>query len=173
MMGRIARASLPALLLFAAAAAHAQRSDVPLPPRLDRPPPTAPRESGRDPPTPVIVTEPIAPRSARAREPLTAFAFGRPPNAAQLAALPPALEETPSDTPDEIVVIGGGWRLPDLGSDWRDQQDERRLLGKSVLPLYDPEHPVTFPNTFVLNAEQQRVGYIELFRFKVGKKPKD
>ncbi|HET7134193.1 MAG TPA: hypothetical protein VFJ95_18175, partial [Gammaproteobacteria bacterium] len=63
--------------------------------------------------------------------------------------------------------------LPDLGSDWRDQQDEQRRLGKSILPLYDPEHPVTFPNTFVLNAEQQRVGYIELFRFKVGKKPKD
>jgi hypothetical protein len=172
-MGRIARASLSALLLLAAAAAHAQRSDVPLPPRLDRPVPTAPRDADRAGPTPVIVTEPIAPRSARAREPLTAFAFGRPPNAARLAALPPALEETPSDTPDEIVVIGGGWRLPDLGSDWRDQQDERRLLGKSVLPLYDPEHPVTFPNTFVLNAEQQRVGYIELFRFKVGKKPKD
>jgi hypothetical protein len=95
------------------------------------------------------------------------------PDLDALAALPPALEETPSDTPDEIVVIGGGWRLPDLGSDWRDQQDERRRLGKSILPLYDPEHPVTFPNTFVLNTEQQRVGYIELFRFKVGKKPKD
>ncbi|HZF29206.1 MAG TPA: hypothetical protein VE907_08825 [Gammaproteobacteria bacterium] len=172
-MGRIARGIAPALLLLAAGAALGQPSDVPLPPRIDRPPAKAPPSAGRDAPTPIIVTEPIAPRSARAREPLTAFSFGRPPNAARLAPLPPAIAEAHSDAPDEIVVIGGR-RLPDLGSEWRDQGgDERRRLGKTILPVYDPEHPVTFPNTWVLNQEQQRVGYIELFRFKFGKKAKD
>jgi hypothetical protein len=167
------RVAIPALLLIATSAAQAQPSDVPLPPRLDRPPAAAPRSAEPQPPTPIIVTEPIAPRSARARDPLTAFSLGRPPNAARLAPLPAAVAETPADSPDEIVVIGAGVRLPDLGSDWRDQQDERRRLGKTILPIYDPEHPVTFPNTFVLNTEQQRVGYIELFRFKFGKKPKE
>jgi hypothetical protein len=166
------RAIAAAVLLLGAATAHAQRvGDVPLPPRLDQPPKAPPPSAARDTPTPIIITEPIAPRSARAREPLTAFSFGRPPNAAQRAPLPAALEETKGDKPDEIVVIGAGWRLPDLGSDFVDQEQESRRLGKSILPLYDPEHPVTFPNTFVLNAEQNRVGYIELFKFKFGKQP--
>ncbi|HEX5046582.1 MAG TPA: hypothetical protein VFX89_05630 [Gammaproteobacteria bacterium] len=171
---KIAKALAAAFLLLAAVAAQAQRpSDVPLPPRIDQPPNKPPPSAGRDTPTPVIITEPIAPRSARAREPLTAFAFGRPPNAAQLAPLPAALEETKGDAPDEIVVIGGGWRLPDLGSAAAEEEKESRRLGKTILPLYDPENPVTFPNTFVLNAEQNRVGYIELFKLKFGKKPKE
>ena len=58
---RTCRMQLAALLLLlAAAAAQAQRSgDVPLPPRIDRPPPAAP-SAGRDAPTPIIVTDPIA-----------------------------------------------------------------------------------------------------------------
>ncbi len=134
------------------AVAHAQLRDVPPPPRLDR-------------------AEERAAPAAQAQSPPEA-AFGerlrnaRPPNAARLAPLP----EERVETIDEVVVIGSGWRLPDLGSDWRAQQEAetRRALGTTILPLYDPEKAPTFNNTYLLNREMQRVGYIELFRFRFG-----
>ena len=61
----------------------------------------------------------------------------RPPNAARLAPLP----EQRNDEPEEIVVIGQGWRLPDLGSEWRARQKEAARGDRFVvtaLPLYDP-----------------------------------
>lgn len=93
----------------------------------------------------------------------------RPPTAARLAPLP----EQRRDAPDEIIVTGQGWRLPDLGSRWRaeQQQDEReRRLHAVLLPLYDPNRPPMHADGFWLNREAQRHGYIELFRFRFGRK---
>jgi hypothetical protein len=97
----------------------------------------------------------------------------RPPNAARLAPLP---EErlTPSGV-EEIIVLGGNWRLPDLGSRWRARQEAAEEAGVrhvTLLPLYDPERPTTFNNTFLLNREVERIGYIDLFRLRFGKREK-
>jgi hypothetical protein len=92
----------------------------------------------------------------------------RPPTAARLAPLP----EQRRDVPDEIVVTGQGWRLPDLGSGWRAEQraNERdRRLHAVLLPLYDPNRPPLRAEGFWLNREAQRQGYIELFRFRFGR----
>lgn len=95
----------------------------------------------------------------------------RPPTATRLAPLP----EERRDVPDEIVVTGQGWRLPDLGSRWRAQQEaaeRERRLHAVFLPLYDPNRPPQHTDWFWLNRETQRHGVIELFRFRFGG-PKD
>ena len=70
----------------------------------------------------------------------------RPPNAARLAPLPEDRNE-----PEEIIVIGQGWRLPDLGSEWRARQKEAESSGRftaTVLPLYDPIEPPLHSDAF-------------------------
>lgn len=146
------RCSYACAFALLGSAAHAQFRDVPPPPRLDR------------------AEEPAAPNAEQPASPDPSFSErlrnARPPNAARLAPLP----EDRGETTDEVVVIGSGWRLPDLGSDWRAQQEAetRRALGSTIVPLYDPEKAPTFNNTYLLNREMQRVGYIELFRFRFG-----
>ncbi len=96
----------------------------------------------------------------------------RPPTATRLAPLP----EQRRDTPDEIIVVGQGWRLPDLGSGWRAEQraNERdRRLHAVLLPLYDPNRPPLRSEGFWLNREAQRQGYIELFRFRFGRQKEE
>ena len=146
-----------ALLALAAAPALAQDDAILRPPRLDRTPE----------PSPPTITQPEPPRtgaSARAVE----RRGGRPPNAARLAPLP---EQRPNP-PDEIVVVGQGWRLPDLGSAWRARQaEDAGKAGVTFLPLYDPAKPQQqWSNPFLLNREATRVGYIELFRGRFGRK---
>lgn len=95
----------------------------------------------------------------------------RPPNAARLAPLP----EERNDEPEEIIVIGQGWRLPDLGSEWRARQKETANEGRfsaTVLPLYDPAQPPLHTEAF-MSREQRRHGYIELFRLRFGRRSKD
>jgi hypothetical protein len=93
----------------------------------------------------------------------------RPPNAARLAPLP----EERRDAPDEIIVIGQGWRLPDLGSEWRERQKEAaKDVGRfsaTALPLYDPAEPPVHGEVFS-SPEQRRHGYIELFRLRFGRR---
>jgi hypothetical protein len=139
-------ASLPALVV-------AQNNSVPLPPRIERraeaPPASAPAISTLAPP-------PISGST-------------RPPNAATLAPLP----EERADRPDEIIVIGQGWRLPDLGSDWRKKQEEAEDTGRfhtTWMPLYDPTRPPQRSEPLLAPAEWQRHGYIELFRLRFGKR---
>jgi hypothetical protein len=133
-------------LLVANAAAVAQNDDVPLPPRVDAP---APRPA------------PAPPSSIRA------------PDRARLAPLPQ--ERRPAT--DEIVVIAGSqWRLPDLGSAWRAESEEERSAARiqtTLLPLYDPENPTTRNDTFLLNREVERIGYIELFRVRFGRRSRN
>jgi hypothetical protein len=97
----------------------------------------------------------------------------RPPNAARLAPLPE--ERKTGDEPEEIVVIGQAWRLPDLGSEWRERQKEAQREGRftaTALPLYDPAEPPLHSDVF-MSDEQRRHGYIELFRLRFGRRSAD
>ena len=151
-------------VLYAAAAALAwplAAQDAPRAPRIIGAP--APATT----PTPTTSTEPLA---DAASVPLVRLAR-RPPNAARLAPLP----EQRSDEPEEIVVIGQGWRLPDLGSEWRARQKEAASGDRFVataLPLYDPEKPPLRSDAFT-SREQRRHGYIELFRLRFGRRSRD
>ena len=90
----------------------------------------------------------------------------------------PALARLPEDrreTLEEIVVIGEDqWRLPDLGSTWRRKAEEEELEGRldvAFLPLYDAETTARNPDLFQINKEEQRIGFIELFRIRFGSRP--
>ena len=138
-------------------------------------------QSGNAPRAPRIIgtpTQPPAAPVAQSPEPVSApldlptptLVLGvRPPNAARLAPLP----EERGDTPDEIIVIGQGWRLPDLGSEWRERQKAaERDVGRfsaTALPLYDPAEPPVHGEVFS-SPEQRRHGYIELFRLRFGRR---
>ena len=147
-------AALPATLF-------AQNDAVPLPPRIERRAEAAPATPTASP----LIPAPTS--SGRTPPPISGSL--RPPNAATLAPLP----EDRADKPDEIIVIGQGWRLPDLGSDWRKKQDEAEDSSSShvtFIPLYDPDHPPQRSEPLLAPAEWQRHGYIELFRMRFGKR---
>jgi hypothetical protein len=152
------RIALIACALVAIGPAAAQRDDVPLPPRLDRDP--APAAAAPQQPT----ASPLPPEIAGALA-----TANRPPNSATLAPLP----EERTDAPDEIIVIGRGWRLPDLGSAWRAKQQEKDGIGRfsaTFLPFYDPDDPPPRLESPLLAPEARRVGYIELFRLRFGRR---
>jgi hypothetical protein len=142
-------------LALLGATAHGQFRDVPPPPRLE----------GAETDVQAPPAEPPPPLEAEPTPFLERLRTARPPNAARLAPLP----EERGDRPDEVIVIGSGWRLPDLGSDWRAEQaaENPPALGTTILPLYDPEAPTNI-DTELLNREMTRIGYIELFRFRFG-----
>jgi hypothetical protein len=98
----------------------------------------------------------------------------RPPNAARLAPLP---EERANEDIEEIIITGQGWRLPDLGSEWRARQQEAARASRfsaTVLPLYDPTRPPLRSEALLrLNPEQRRHGVIELFRLRFGRRSRD
>jgi hypothetical protein len=145
-------AALPGTLL-------AQNDAVPLPPRIERRAEAAPAPGA---PAPAPAT------ASSGRMPPPILGSPRPPNAATLAPLP----EDRADKPDEIIVIGQGWRLPDLGSDWRKKQEEAEDSGRfhvTFMPLYDPNRPPQRSEPLLAPAEWQRHGYIELFRMRFGK----
>jgi hypothetical protein len=134
-------------------------------------PPRAPRIIGIPSPAAPVPAAPTAePQPLDAPVP-TFGAARRPPNAARLAPLP----EARGDTPEEIVVIGQGWRLPDLGSEWRERQKEAASSGRfsaTALPLYDPSDP-PLRDTALKTLEERRHGYIELFRLRFGRRSRD
>ena len=113
----------------------------------------------------------VAPAELRVSLPAV-DAARRPPNAARLAPLP----EDRDDGTEEIIVIGQGWRLPDLGSEWRARQKETAKEGRfsaTVLPLYDPVEPPLHSDAFTTSAEERRHGYIEVFRLRFGRRSSD
>jgi hypothetical protein len=133
-------------------------------------PPRAPRILEPAPPRSPPPAASVPPQELRVELPSTAAR--RPPNAARLAPLP----EERSDAPEEIVVIGQGWRLPDLGSEWRERQKETANEGRfsaTALPLYDPNEPPLHTDAFTTDPEQRRHGYIELFRLRFGRRSSD
>jgi len=160
-------AAAGAALLCGASGALAQSNDVPPPPRLDRAPlvlTITPKDlEGVQP----------APNKLSASQLVAAEAPARPPNAASLAPPP----EGRSEPIEEIVVLGGNWRLPDLGSRWRANQQaaEEEAKGRAhvtFIPLYDPEHPSPTLNSLNIPPELARMGYIDLFRVRFGRHPK-
>ena len=164
---RCALAATAAVLLCGAPRAFAQPSDVPPPPRLDGGPlviTITPKDLEDGQPDPSKLT---------ASQLVSASAPARPPNAARLAS--PA--EGHSEPIEEIVVLGGNWRLPDLGSRWRAKQQaaEEEAKGRAhvtFLPLYDPERPSPTINSLYVAPELARMGYIDLFRVRFGHHPK-
>ena len=163
-MGGINRRLTAFVAVLGAAAAWplaAQNGEPPRAPRiLEAPPAQTPAQA----PTPAPAVEP---RDLRVT--LPSLGTGqRPPNAARLAPLP----SERNDGTEEIVVIGQGWRLPDLGSEWRARQEEAENKGRftaTVLPLFDPAKP-TVSTDFFTTGEQRRHGTIELFRFRFGRR---
>jgi hypothetical protein len=139
--------ALAIVAMLASTIAVAQDDDVPLPPRIDAPAPAA-----------------AAASTTRAL---------KPAESARLAPLP---EERPQ-VDDEILVIGEtGWRLPDLGSDWRaerDAEEREQRFRRTFLPLYDPENPPMRADSLMLNREAQRVGFIQIFRLRFGRRSND
>jgi hypothetical protein len=151
-----------------ATGAGAQRTDVPLPPRLD--PPTVPTI-----PAGLVTADASSEEDLLPPAPTAPGGLVRPPNAARLAPLPEQRGGAASDI-EEIVVLGGNWRLPDLGSAWRARQQAAELGdGPHVtfLPLYDPERPTSYNSPFLLNREMTRIGYIDLFRVRFGRRGSD
>jgi hypothetical protein len=138
----------------------AQNADAPRAPRiLDPPAATAPVTAPALEPEQLRVS--LAPLGGARR----------PPNAARLAPLP----EERNNEPEEIIVIGQGWRLPDLGSEWRARQKEAassRRFSATALPLYDPARPPEHTDAFT-SQEQRRHGYIDLFRLRFGRRSSD
>jgi hypothetical protein len=154
MRARVDRALIALLAALSVASAAAQDDGVPRAPRL-QPRPGAPAAA------PPEAAPPAAGGAAALDGPL------RPPSATRLAPLP----EERNTAPDEIIVIGQGWRLPDLGSRWREKQLEAAGSGRfhaTALPLYDPAEPPLRNEGFSQNPEAKRHGYIELFRLRFG-----
>jgi hypothetical protein len=153
---------VPLLAALLAAPVAAQSTDAPRAPRIIGTPATpAPQQAS---PTP----EPAAP--APVILPLRVTS-PRPPSAARLAPLP----EERGDI-EEIVIVGEGWRLPDLGSEWRARQAEaarRDRFSATALPLYDPNRPPQRADAFFASRELRRHGYIEIFRLRFGRRSRD
>lgn len=133
--------------------------------------PRAPRIIGT--PTPAAEETRAAPEAARAPVTLPLRVTApRPPSAARLAPLP----EDRAGEVEEIFIVGQGWRLPDLGSEWRARQAEIARSGRfsaTALPLYDPGRPALHEEGFLASREQRRHGYIELFRLRFGRRSRD
>ena len=92
------------------------------------------------------------------------------PGEAILAELPEDREEVL----EELVVVGEErWRLPDLGATWRleNETPEESRLTVRFLPLYDPELEGRLSDVFVINKQQERLGYLEFFRIRFGAEP--
>lgn len=102
-----------------------------------------------------------------------ADATGRP-GAAPFEPAPRADEEVI----EEIIVYGrqDEWRLPDMGDELRREREEleKAKVGEvdfEFLPLYDPEQAAREPDLFRMDDPLQRVGKVELFRFRFGGEP--
>lgn len=116
----------------------------------------------------------------------TAAATELPPAPGDELTLPPEiegspgevrLEPAPGDREDvlEAVVTGGqsSWRLPDLGSSFRREEEERdpnQRFHVNFLPLYDPENQDPTENLFPSIEDLRRVGFIEVIRINFGKR---
>jgi hypothetical protein len=163
-MSRVEHAFLGAAALLAvalAAPAAAQQTDAPRAPRIIGTPASPPAHETR----PAPEAAPAPPVTLPLR--VTA---ARSPSAARLAPLP---EERGIE---EIVILGEGWRLPDLGSEWRARQAEAARGDRftaTALPLYDPTRPPQRADAFFASREQRRHGYIEIFRLRFGRRSRD
>jgi hypothetical protein len=99
--------------------------------------------------------------------------------------LPPVIEETPGDVrfepPSEhdesleVVVEAGqtDWRLPDLGTSLRDEEEERELdqrMEFEALPYYDPEKQVEMLEPTPIVDVLRDVGFLKIFNIEFGRR---
>jgi len=87
-------------------------------------------------------------------------------------------EPPPEEREDvlEAVVTGGqtDWRLPDLGSAMRAEQEERdpnERIDVTFLRLYDPENQDPTEELFPDDSNPRSVGFLEVFELRFGKPP--
>jgi anti-sigma factor ChrR (cupin superfamily) len=95
------------------------------------------------------------------------------PPRARIAAPDPA---RPMLMEEVIVFDESEWRLPDLGSEWRQAQADETgndRIELSFLPLYDPENDDPATDLFERNSELHRLRMIEVIRFRFGGRPQD
>lgn len=122
-----------------------------------------------------------APAEAAGPEPGRAGALTQPPDveAAERSSERPGaarLADPPERelTREEVVVVGEQrWRLPDLGSEFRREQEARadaeaRIRTEFLTP-YNPDDPTNRFEPYPLDGDFTRVGFIELFRLKFGR----
>jgi hypothetical protein len=154
---RIAGARLAARLAVlggaaaALAGAYAQPPDLTLPPRI---------EPARE--------------TAANRAPAARDAPDAPGDAPGDARLADRRDDGPELLEEVIVVSQSQWRLPDLGSDWREAEaaeTEPQRIDVAFLPLFDPENRDPYENLFPRHGEIERVGFIELFKVRFGARP--
>jgi hypothetical protein len=95
-----------------------------------------------------------------------------PATRSRISAADPA--PSPIDMEEVLVVGEQQWRLPDLGSEWRAQQTEAARnddrIKVELLPLFDPASLRPERDLFLVNTEMRRVGYIEIFRLRFGRR---
>jgi len=100
--------------------------------------------------------------------------------AAQTEGVPvdaaPSVAASAQDSIEEIVVVSeqNPWRLPDLGSSWRDpaaDQPDTGRISADLLPLWDPEaQELPTRDPYALGDSFRRVGFIEVFRVRFGRR---
>lgn len=115
---------------------------------------------------------------AAAQEDLTLpprIAAGTQAEGVPVVAAPPVAART-DDSIEEIVVVSeqNPWRLPDLGSSWRDPSEDQPDTGRisaDLLPLWDPEvQELPTRDPYALGDSFRRVGFIEVFRVRFGRR---
>jgi hypothetical protein len=100
-------------------------------------------------------------------------------------ALPPEISSEPGEVrfeppPEEredaleVVVTAGqsDWRLPDLGSDMRSEQESRdpnERIDVTFLYLYDPERQDPTEELFPDDSNPRSVGFLQVFELRFGK----
>lgn len=103
-----------------------------------------------------------------------------------LTAPPRIVDETtpPSPPPpsrsteelEEIIVISNQnpWRLPDLGSAWRDPLAEQANNGRidaDLLPIWNPAaEEIPTRDSYEPGENFRRAGFIEIFRVRFGRR---
>ena len=78
----------------------------------------------------------------------------------------------------EAVITRGQneWRLPDLGSNMREEQDAQRAnerMKRQFLHLYDPENQDPMEQMFPGIESLRDVGFLRIFRFHFGEPPEE
>ena len=147
---RVVTAALTTAGLFGCAAAFAQE-DLSRPPRLSEDETTADEPS---------VDELSAQQST-----------GEPRTEPAAAAA-----QTDAAQLEEIVVVSdqNPWRLPDLGSSWRGQDDgpdDDGRISVELVPLWNPDaEEIPTDNPFSVGDDFGRVGFIEVFRVRFGRR---
>ncbi|HEX5418683.1 MAG TPA: hypothetical protein VFY39_01655 [Gammaproteobacteria bacterium] len=184
---RLTRLGAPALLaaaalLLAASPGRAQNAG-------NRPARHTPSSDLTEAPPPPRILEqerakPQAPASAGARRSSGAFDNGAVPNPLAPGSAPFQARLAPptpgrDDDLDEIIVVGrnDGSHLPDLGGKLRAEREAQLGQGRiefTLLPLYEGTSLTEERNVSLFgNRPMQRVGYINVFRFRFGARSKE